>query len=55
MGILDKFFEKWKKNRLSKFAKQVLKDNPELEKDLEDLDAVKRRVLKKIRHQRGLS
>ncbi len=52
MSMLDKFFDKWKKKRLSKFAKQVLKDNPDLEKELEKLDATKRRVLKKIKDKR---
>ena len=33
-GMLFKFFEKWKEKRLNRFAKKVLKDNPQLEKDL---------------------
>ena len=36
-GMIFKFFEKWKKNRLNKFAKKALKDNPKLEKDLNRL------------------
>jgi len=37
-GSIDYFFEKWKEKRLNKFAKQALKDNPKLEKDLRALD-----------------
>tara|TARA_R110002110_G_scaffold339917_1_gene550137 strand:+ start:612 stop:791 length:180 start_codon:yes stop_codon:yes gene_type:complete len=39
-GMIFKFFEKWKQKSLNKFAKQVLKDNPKLEKDLEQLEKV---------------
>jgi hypothetical protein len=33
-GLIYKFFEKWKQNKLNKFANNMLKDNPQLEKDL---------------------
>ena len=38
-GMIFKFFEKWKQNKLNKFAEKMLKDNPTLEKDLRKLDA----------------
>ena len=37
-GMLFKFFEKWKNNRLNKFVEKVLKDNPDLEKSLKKID-----------------
>lgn len=37
-GMVFKFFEKWKQNKLNKFAKNMLKDKPELEKHLRQLD-----------------
>mgnify|MGYP001381819589 CR=1 FL=1 len=36
-GMFFKFFEKWKEKRLNSFAKKMLKDNPKLKKDLEDI------------------
>jgi len=33
-GLIYKFFEKWKERKLNKFATGMLKDNPQLEKDL---------------------
>ena len=36
-GMFFKFFEKWKEKRLNRFAKKMLKDNPKLKKDLENL------------------
>ena len=36
-GMLFKFFEKWKQKRLNKFAKKMIKDNPQLEKDLQKM------------------
>ena len=37
-GMIFKFFEKWKQKRLNKFAKNMLKDNPQLEKQLKKID-----------------
>ena len=51
-GMLFKFFEKWKNNRLNKFSKKMLKDNPSLEKDLKELDKISQDVFKKIRAAR---
>tara|TARA_R100000030_G_C3157138_1_gene99742 strand:- start:288 stop:473 length:186 start_codon:yes stop_codon:yes gene_type:complete len=39
-GFLMKFYEKWKNKQLSKTAKELLKDNPQLEKDLKKIDAI---------------
>ena len=36
-SMLFKFFEKWKQKRLNKFAKKMIKDNPQLEKDLQKM------------------
>tara|TARA_R110000796_G_scaffold213681_1_gene329756 strand:- start:675 stop:848 length:174 start_codon:yes stop_codon:yes gene_type:complete len=36
-GMLFKFFEKWKDRKLNSFAKNMLKGNPQLEKDLKEL------------------
>jgi len=47
-GMIFKFFEKWKKNRLNKFAKDTLKDNPKLEKDLKRLNLVFRELEKEL-------
>jgi len=49
-GMVFKFFEKWKQKRLNKFAKKMLKDNPGLEKDLKDLDALHQKTLKRLRN-----
>ncbi len=48
-GMIFKFFEKWKQNRLNSFAKKMLKDNPQLEKDLKKLDKVMDDALEKIK------
>ena len=37
-GMFFNFFEKWKKNRLNSFAKKMLKDNPELEKNIKKME-----------------
>ena len=44
-GLIYKFFEKWKQRRLSKFAKQALKDNPGLEDSLKKLDDEAQKVI----------
>ena len=36
-GLIYKFFEKWKNKKLNKFAKNLLKKDPKLNKNLEDL------------------
>ena len=36
-GMIFKFFEKWKNKKLNKFAKNLLKKDPKLNKNLEDL------------------
>jgi len=38
-SMIFKFFEKWKQKKLNKLAKNMLKSNPQLEKDLKALDA----------------
>jgi hypothetical protein len=45
-GMIFKFFEKWKQNRLNSFAKKMLKDNPQLEKDLRKLDDIAKQMIK---------
>ena len=37
-GMIFKFFEKWKQRKMNKLAKDMLKDNPSLEKNLKALD-----------------
>ena len=36
-GMIFKFFDKWKQKRLNKFAKQLVKDDPSIEKNLDNL------------------
>ena len=48
-GMFFKFFEKWKKKRLNKFAKDMLKDNPELEKSMKKMDDALDDALKLIK------
>ena len=45
-GMLSKFFEKWKKNRLNSFAKNMLKNDPKLEKNLRKLDDIAKQMIK---------
>tara|TARA_R110002020_G_scaffold107104_2_gene248963 strand:+ start:862 stop:1032 length:171 start_codon:yes stop_codon:yes gene_type:complete len=47
-GMLFNFFEKWKQKRLNKFATKMLKDNPELEKNLKKLDVTWDKIIKNI-------
>ena len=47
-SMLFKFFEKWKQKRLNKFAKKMIKDNPELEKELQKLDDLTDDLMKKL-------
>ena len=37
-GMIFKFFEKWKQRKMIKLAKDMLKDNPSLEKNLKALN-----------------
>jgi len=48
-GMFFKFFEKWKKNRLNSFAKKMLKDNPQLEKDLKKLDSIAKDAINQLK------
>ena len=38
-NLMFKFFEKWKKRSLNKLGKDMLKNNPSLEKNLRAMDA----------------
>ena len=48
-GMIFKFFEKWKQNRLNSFAKKMLKDNPQLEKDLQKLDSIAKDAINQLK------
>ena len=48
-GFLMKFYEKWKNKQLSKTDKELLKDNPQLEKDLKKVDDISKRMVDKFR------
>ena len=48
-GMLFKFFEKWKNNRLNKLGKKILKDNPQLEKDIQKMDDTMKDALAHIK------
>jgi len=48
-GFLMKFYEKWKNKQLSKAAKELLKDNPQLEKDLKKVDDISKKMVDKFR------
>ena len=50
-GMVYKFFQKWKEKRLNKFAKDMLKDNPSLEKDLRQMDNNMQQLLVKLKKQ----
>lgn len=47
-GMIFKFFEKWKQKKLNKFAKNMLKDNPSLEKNLRIMDKSMEKVIKDL-------
>ena len=47
-SMLFKFFEKWKQKRLNKFAKKMIKDNPQLEKDLQKMADTAKDILNRI-------
>jgi len=47
-GMIFKFFEKWKNKKLNKFAKNLLKKDPKLNKNLEDMAASFRELEKKL-------
>ena len=48
-GMIFKFFQKWKENRLNSFAKKMLKDNPELEKNIKKMDKILDDTLEKMK------
>ena len=48
-GMFFNFFEKWKENRLNSFAKKMLKDNPELEKNIKKMDKILDDTLEKMK------
>ena len=50
-GMVYKFFQRWKEKRLNKFAKDMLKDNPSLEKDLKQMDNNMQQLLAKLKKQ----
>ena len=50
-GMVYNFFQKWKEKRLNKFAKDMLKDNPSLEKDLRQMDNNMQQLLAKLKKQ----
>jgi hypothetical protein len=50
-SMLFKFFEKWKEKRLNKFAKQALKDNPDLETALRNIDKMHQKAIEKLKKQ----
>ena len=48
-GMIFKFFEKWKEKRLNKFGKDLLKKDPELEKNLKAMDAEYDKIIKRLK------
>lgn len=50
-GMVYNFFQKWKEKRLNKFAKDMIKDNPDLEKDLRKIDNNMQQLLAKLKKQ----
>ena len=50
-GMVYNFFQKWKEKRLNKFEKDMIKDNPDLEKDLRKIDNSMQQLLVKLRKQ----
>jgi|TARA_R110000823_G_C15677449_1_gene473848 hypothetical protein len=50
-SMLFNFFEKWKEKRLNKFAKQALKDNPDLETALRNIDKMHQKAIEKLKKQ----
>ena len=50
-GMVYNFFQKWKEKRLNKFAKDMIKDNPDLEKDLRKIDNSMQQLLAKLKKQ----
>jgi hypothetical protein len=50
-NMIFKFFEKWKQNRLNKFAKKALKDNPDLEKTLINIDKMHAKAIEQLKKQ----
>lgn len=36
-SLIMRFFDKWKKKQIGKLGKKLMKDNPQLEKDMEKI------------------
>ena len=48
-GMIFKFFEKWKEKRLNKFGKDLLKKDPQLEKNLKAMNAEYDKIIKRLK------
>ena len=48
-NLIWKFFEKWKEKRLNKFGKDLLKKDPQLEKNLKAMDAEYDKIIKRLK------
>jgi len=48
-GMIFNFFKKWKEKRLNKFGKDLLKNDPQLEKNLKAMDAEYDNIIKKLK------
>ena len=48
-GMIFKFFEKWKEKRLNKFGKNLLKNDPQLEKNLKAMDTEYDKIIKRLK------
>ena len=54
-SLLFRLFDKWKKKKTNQVAKKLLKQNPQLEKDLKKLDDEWGKVLKKLQQKPDLT
>jgi hypothetical protein len=54
-SMIFKFFEKWKQNKLNKFAINMINSNPQLEKDLRKMDDTYGNLLKNLEKQPDLT
>ena len=50
-GLLNKFFQNWKNKRLNRAADKLVKDNPDIEKALKNLDNAAADLLKKLQQK----
>ena len=48
-GMVYNFFQKWKEKRLNKFGKDLLKKDPQLEKNLKAMDAEYDKIIKRLK------